>query len=294
MNIRRKMRQTLRLLSSMMSDNPSKGMVSVAWNLKSLDSKIKIWIENGEKTFILSKELIEAFLHTDIPMSMYPSDFKYPFNTFLIEGEGPLFQTDNGTVDILSILFTHSTVAERRRTIFAGPDGKAHDRLEWDVALSALQDTGPGLGLDHMWLNLSNQKTVEETYGVKSMPNDLRGPVQRTEAQMTINIFFNTLMYIHDETRKVEETEERRTRKMKHETGKKSYKKGYIYLRPPKKYKSLSTGTGRKIDSRFIVRGHWRNQRYGKGMAQSKKIWIVPFWKGPEMSEVASRKYKVK
>jgi hypothetical protein len=33
---------------------------------------------------------------------------------------------------------------------------------------------------------------------------------------------------------------------------------------------------------RWVVRGHWRNQRYGEHLAEVKRIWIAPFVKGPE------------
>jgi len=41
----------------------------------------------------------------------------------------------------------------------------------------------------------------------------------------------------------------------------------------------------------FIVRGHWREQACGPSMTLRKRIWIKPFWKGPEESRVLLRKY---
>jgi len=297
MNIRRKIMQTTQIISELVKcKNVSEDLMMLAWTMKSLEAKINLWIKGGEKTFILSKELIEAFLHTDIPMSMKASDFKYPFNTFVIEGEVPLYSTNNGTIDVQSILFTDSKIVYETGVTIASPDGKIHDKLAWDVSISALNNTGPGLGLDHMWLNLSNDENIEETYKTPSMTAAGRNAIQRSEAQHTINILFNTIMYINDETRDVKTTEFHKKRKMKNETGKKRHNKGYIYLRPPTSYKSLKTsaGEGRKIDTRFIVRGHYRNQVYGKRREQSRRIWIMPFWKGPEMSEMVSKTYKVK
>jgi len=230
MNIRRKMQQSINFLTCLLDDkNISDNAMNIALNMKTLRSKIMLWINNGEKTFILSKELIEAFKHTDIPLSVSPADFKYPFDTFVIEGEVPLFQTDNGMIDVQSILFTHSRLAYSSGAVIAEPGGKTREKLEWDISISALHDTGPGMGLDHMWLNLSNEKTVEELYHVPSLTALGRNPVQKSEAQLTINMFYNTLMYIHDETRDVGATEVQKTRRMKNETGKKRHKKGYIY-----------------------------------------------------------------
>lgn len=43
-----------------------------------------------------------------------------------------------------------------------------------------------------------------------------------------------------------------------------------------------SPNSGWKIKKRSIVRGHWRNQACGSGRSERKKIWIEPFWRGPE------------
>lgn len=32
----------------------------------------------------------------------------------------------------------------------------------------------------------------------------------------------------------------------------------------------------------YLVRGHWRNQVHGPGRMARKRIWIQPYWKGPE------------
>lgn len=43
----------------------------------------------------------------------------------------------------------------------------------------------------------------------------------------------------------------------------------------------------------FLVMGHWRNQACGVGNTERKRIWIQPFWKGPEESRVLLRTYVV-
>jgi hypothetical protein len=44
--------------------------------------------------------------------------------------------------------------------------------------------------------------------------------------------------------------------------------------------------TGRHLNVRFIVAGHWRQQPCGAGGKQRKLIWIAPHWKGPELAPV--------
>lgn len=40
--------------------------------------------------------------------------------------------------------------------------------------------------------------------------------------------------------------------------------------------------SGRSYDHRWVVRGHWRNQAWGKGRAERRPVWIAPYVKGPD------------
>lgn len=55
--------------------------------------------------------------------------------------------------------------------------------------------------------------------------------------------------------------------------------------------KRQSSNAGPKVQ--FLVRGHWRNQKFGAGRLQSRKQWIEPFWKGDEDMRVLLRPYSV-
>lgn len=48
--------------------------------------------------------------------------------------------------------------------------------------------------------------------------------------------------------------------------------------------------TNRVVTARFIVRGHWRNTPTKHGY---KRIFIEPYWKGSDMSEVIEKTYMV-
>jgi hypothetical protein len=50
----------------------------------------------------------------------------------------------------------------------------------------------------------------------------------------------------------------------------------------------------RKIDKRFIVRGHWKRQPYGPEESLRKLIFIKPYFKGPDMAELINKPYEVK
>jgi hypothetical protein len=49
-----------------------------------------------------------------------------------------------------------------------------------------------------------------------------------------------------------------------------------------------------ELRSRFIVRGHWRNQAHGPNLSLRKRKWIQPHWKGPDWADVMEgRIYKM-
>lgn len=50
----------------------------------------------------------------------------------------------------------------------------------------------------------------------------------------------------------------------------------------------------KRIFHRFMVRGHWRNQRYGVGLSETKLIWIKPYIKGDDLSEIINKPYIIK
>lgn len=57
--------------------------------------------------------------------------------------------------------------------------------------------------------------------------------------------------------------------------------------------RSGSDPTPWAVQSRLLVRGHWRNQPYGKGRAERRKQWVSPYWKGPEVGAVVDKLYKI-
>lgn len=74
-------------------------------------------------------------------------------------------------------------------------------------------------------------------------------------------------------------------------------KKNIIKLtldKPCEQSNSITYRTNRKINKKFIVRGHWRNQRYvSNGIVSYKQIWIQPFYKGIHNEDFQSKSYKL-
>lgn len=44
---------------------------------------------------------------------------------------------------------------------------------------------------------------------------------------------------------------------------------------------------GWKVRVKHIVRGHWKMQAHGEGRAERKRLWVEPYWRGPEGAQMA-------
>lgn len=53
------------------------------------------------------------------------------------------------------------------------------------------------------------------------------------------------------------------------------------------------SGTGSKPLVRFMVRGHWRDQRCGQGNQSRKLVWIRPYYKGADLATTINKPYLV-
>jgi hypothetical protein len=58
--------------------------------------------------------------------------------------------------------------------------------------------------------------------------------------------------------------------------------------------RSKHPAPGWQVRTRFVVRGHWRNQAHGEGRQMRTKKWISPHWRGPEGAAAWSHLYKDK
>ncbi len=292
-------------MEQMVNFNKQKTTKAISWMYLSLYNKIQIWKMTGMKTFKLSPELVSAFNNTDVNLKITPGDFKYPFDCFMIESNVPLFYCDLNFAKLpaYNILFVNKNVADGL-SVSIDMNGKERD-IEWDVSIMAITSgfsvifDGERLdsGLDYIWLNVKNDQTIKNAQTMKSeISSILNNPVSNGDTQNLVNMFCNTIMYVNDSTRVRADTERvcgRKVKSIKGEAKAGGASSEYIYLTPPRGYVSVEPDKKRFIDKRFIVRGHWTEQAYGIKHSLRRRQWILPYWKGPEMSEVVSKKYMV-
>lgn len=260
--------------------------------------RVYLWQKYGAKTFILSKDLIEAFRHTDIPMESYPKDFQYPFDIFVIEGEETLFTTQTpigGMRDVSCLMYISDTIVYKDqetndKVTLINKDNTLAKGLVWNKALTGFYTNILG-GLEFLKLNMMDSKTIGEA--ANTFAGDTNLAMDKNDGVNLVNLFYNTLLYINDPDRNKAETESHGSRKLK-VGSKETFKSNYILLKAPKSYVSLSSGNkGGILDKRFVVRGHWRQQAYGEKYSLHKRLWIKPYYKGPEWASTDNKTYKV-
>jgi hypothetical protein len=241
-------------------------------------SQLNNWKKYGSKLFILEDSLVTAFQHTDIPMHIVLSDVHVPFDCFAIESSGePFFYVDGTPCDVV-LYFRSNTV----------PGGVIDVAKNGDMSVGE-KATAFLIGLCHGEDVLGNcHIAIEDGLSLEDHRMNY-AEMADEDRQNLVNVFVNTVLYINDTTREAS-TAEPRSHKIK-VNGKRT-RSSYIYLHAPKSL-SIPTGEGSKIDCRFMVRGHYRNQACGEAMKERKLIWILPYWKGPSLVEVVSKPYKV-
>lgn len=258
------------------------------------------WKTCGSKIFQLSDDLLEAFDHTDVPLRMTSGDFKYPFDSFVIESQSgrPLFstKTPNGDLGVHTILYSDPKSITKKSGkepyIVRMSDGKRLDSFLSDRMVYGFMPVE--IGMERIRIDFDDKLSFEK---ISKTPrtNSLENPCDNDDMRNMINIFCNTVLYINDPTRIPAETQSTHTRKVIVKGGVKA-KQEYILLKAPKNYIPMgrSHREGGELTCRFPVRGHWREQAHGEKHSLRKTMWILPFWKGPELAEVVSKPYHLK
>lgn len=296
MNIFKKVDELNTILDNLLkTDGTSNTVLSFSIFVLGINGKINVWKEYGAKTFVLSKDLIEAFKYTDVPLDSYPTDFQYPFPTFMIESEGgPLFTTKTplGVREVFCILYvSDEAIYKNGKISLIKTSGEVTEKLEWSKGLTGFYTSSISGSLEYIKLHMVDHRTIKDAAESKS-PDTLLD-ADEDDTKNMVNLFYNAVMYINDPDRDKIETESCGSRKLK--IGSKGHiKSNYILLKAPKSYVSLSSASKSWVlDERLLVRGHWKKQAHGEKSSLRKRIWIKPYYKGPEFASVENKPYKV-
>jgi len=140
---------------------------------------------------------------------------------------------------------------------------------------------------------------------------DLLSDDEREETTIYLKRIFNGLLYINSVNADIREEwlHQNLVPRLKGKTGKakrglrtaieeggKVQRAGYYVYIPNVAPPSDSNITGRTIDCRFLVRGHWHHYWVGTDRLGTKKLevrWLQPYLKGPDIAEEIHKTYIV-
>lgn len=275
------------------------------------------WAEYGNPVFELSASLASAFVLTDCS-GVSESDFKLPFSSFVIQPPRSLLTlVDPRTREQVSVssiqvcafdaptesnpflqMLTQTTLRP-----FFGNAPKMKESLE--VLRGAV------FRKRKLFLNLLTERSVNvwhtsfypfEKMGVNDDPEpsmefqaaDSAALVAAGRIVVNLCAFINTRRTDADGAHPMPKEFMRDRKGAKHWVLGKAVKLPRPLHEAARQFAETGKRTAWQATSRWVVRGHWRNQPYGPGSSERKLIWVEPHWKGPADAVAAvSRKYEV-
>lgn len=286
-----------------------------------------LWRASGKPCFEISKNLGYLLSGTDVP-SLDVSWVKLPFKSCcLLFQDCPMkMLLNDGKLHIIRAIMVceiqglKTDRVLRIEAIQGGQGTLGHSTFLW-IPLD------PGKTLRETLDNV--RKELEQKLGTEKIgysPSWLRLFPSREvavqtlmeEQQELLSLVVNTLLYLTNAEEQPEieiSPAERLRRKLKSVTSPGKRKKlerqlgktsdvtvrkygGNIVIdrrvEEETEHISKARREGRQYISRWMVRGHWRNQAWGVGMADRKLLFVQPYWKGPRSGEDLVRNYLVK
>jgi len=246
---------------------------------------IGAFIKNGKPIFQVTKNLTQALVQTD-PPNFPLSEFKAPFPAFRIEPSPGIVKFANQPADKIYVTFVEGDrfqvliVFEKQIHYMAFPLSDTTKTLEEAVNITR----------ENMW---------------KDLPEETRKRLQAEAEYFGIDDYFdqsafkfavNLVLYATSIRRDVEPLDKRIVKQHGKQSPRDGIRKIYICGRKftiEREITANFTREGRKIMKRFMVRGHWKMQPYGKNSELRKHIFVAPYWKGPEFAELVARNYVV-
>jgi hypothetical protein len=268
----------------------------------------------GKKTFYINGNLAEHLSYTNLEVD---SEFiELPFKSCLLvfddrtttDALDALDGHKNNVVSCIPIsVFCNSRFTEEgdRKLIFACWQA---DRQTNKIFIKRELLLKKGWKLTDIlkteWTDIYSADKEEESFGKQKDDS-----IFYEEGLTFFRIIINTILYLSSADKSIKEvlspytTLEKQLSNLKKVARKKKAKRSlnkvsrldYINVGPdtnPISSKSNDTNEY-KINKRFIVRGHWRNQPHGTKLSERKIIWVKPYYKGSEIAEIINKPYLV-
>ena len=261
------------------------------------------WASYGFPLFRLTHSLTAALLLTD-PAGVDPHEIRWPFPSFAIalpRPDSPISYRDDerGVIENAEIItvcefawLKNKTDAPRIAKCASWTDRWAL----WSAAEKEKHTTVRAQGRPAAPSFWRNSRAPSEMPNMKSWLYDFTDfvdPVDQHGMRMAVRLVTNFALYISALARdggwkKPEGKAARRPGAMTFDVGREI--KLSRELRDAA-WAGSAKSDGWRLSSRYVVRGHWRTQRFGKDLSEAKRVWIQPYWKGPNDGAILERIY---
>jgi hypothetical protein len=267
----------------------------------------KDWIEKGRNIFDFSNNISDLLKETDI-LDMDISLIKSPYSTFYIDlSKAKIPFEENGEIYIEGA-FIRDDIEENEdweRTISINFVSSDYINNYWKINKDLCWDSDRGFQSILLFLDRKgNLNTIKEAVeyikkaflnnGYDDLTENRKNELHQIHNQFidrTINFIINCLLYL---TTKEVDIEEEYPKNLP------SYLKAKLSKANSKRKTEIAETeiirsgftkikyVGRKIKSNYISndlngeisthwrKGHWRNQKFGKNLLESKLVWIMP------------------
>lgn len=254
---------------------------------------------SGDPSFSLSPDILQALRDTemrDIPSS----ELKIPFTGINVDfPEGTL----GGSLRTVSRLMILQAPGDKFRVVYYHGDRTSY--MNFTVEEGKTVHECMSHAMQHQWDNLTDPVVIRR-FQSELDQNDYR------ELDVT-RLAINTVLYltapnadvVQDKAKeralhtKLQGMKGSRKRdvllsKLAQEKQNKRYIVGAKF-RLAREYKATLTESGKQwaLKHRVHVMGHHKMQPCGTKLAQRKRIWVQPYWKGPTFAEMIQKGYVV-
>lgn len=242
------------------------------------------WYGYGMPALEVSHKLAASLMVTR-PSRELVADTPPPFPTFLVHLPNKLLTVNSstgGAADVRSVLVGHRTAAN------------TEDDSRWcsctltdmPVTLWRVQQSFPDLVLsdtdDSLATNLFDHRLDE---------------IDDRSQTLLHRLLANLVLYVSDQSRMEPIGRGHSSGSFKRRNNPEPVKRVFRVTSDVKHdfrqfVRDYMSGTGQKLDVQLFVEGHFKQQAHGAGRALRKRIWIQPYWRGPEDAPIAFRKHR--
>ncbi|MFP3727751.1 hypothetical protein U8V72_21430 [Priestia filamentosa] len=277
-----------------------------------------LFYKYGKKAFSFEKTLTEMLLETDLN-NVDAEYVKLPFPCVYFDVPANIFKEElYGRIYSLIGMYVYDMPAENlSREAKDARIGKERDKY---ISVHAVLSTGEEISENVFTTVLNFDLRLKEGNIFEQLQeNYLRSTFSVIEmdlADKIISFVINAILYLNSdkkiiglvkpkhldllEGKKSPKKQKKLARKFKGKSNLEYYQLGKdIVISHEKKNGTTRVHRSDKLSSlstskQWIVRGHWRNQPFGKGLKERKYIWIKPYIKGNEESPLSGKNYTVK